>query len=123
MESTAAYWIPLFQILEERGFKVYLVNAHYLKGKNHFRHLPRRAWLEKGFYPVLLIRVAISCFIRNGWLREQTNSLEKAAPARDEISLAHTDEGYRLASESTSPSFIFVGRLRGDPHWPLLGDL
>jgi len=25
------YWIPLFQILEERGFKVYLVNAHYLK--------------------------------------------------------------------------------------------
>jgi hypothetical protein len=27
MESTGAYWIPLFQILEERGFKVYLVNA------------------------------------------------------------------------------------------------
>jgi hypothetical protein len=25
------YWIPLFQILGERGFKVYLVNAHYLK--------------------------------------------------------------------------------------------
>jgi transposase len=25
------YWIPLFQILEERGFKVYLVNAYYLK--------------------------------------------------------------------------------------------
>ena len=25
------YWIPLFQILEERGFKVYLVNAHSLK--------------------------------------------------------------------------------------------
>ena len=31
MESTRVYWIPLFQILEERGFKVYLVNAHYLK--------------------------------------------------------------------------------------------
>ena len=26
MESTGVYWIPLFQILEERGFKVYLVN-------------------------------------------------------------------------------------------------
>jgi hypothetical protein len=25
------YWIPLFQILEERGFKVYFVNAHSLK--------------------------------------------------------------------------------------------
>jgi transposase len=31
MESTGVYWIPLFQILEGRGFTVYLVNAHYLK--------------------------------------------------------------------------------------------
>jgi transposase len=31
MESTGVYWIPLFQILEEYGFKVYLVNAHSLK--------------------------------------------------------------------------------------------
>jgi len=31
MESTGVYWIPLFQTLEERGFEVYLVNAHYLK--------------------------------------------------------------------------------------------
>jgi hypothetical protein len=31
MESTGVYWIPLFQLLEERGIKVYLVNAHYLK--------------------------------------------------------------------------------------------
>jgi transposase len=25
------YWIPLVELLEERGFSVYLVNAHYLK--------------------------------------------------------------------------------------------
>jgi transposase len=31
MESTGVYWIPLFELLEERGFAVYLVNAHYLK--------------------------------------------------------------------------------------------
>jgi len=31
MESTGVYWIPLFQILEQRGLEVYLVNAHYLK--------------------------------------------------------------------------------------------
>ena len=31
MESTSVYWIPLHQILEERGFEIYLVNAHYLK--------------------------------------------------------------------------------------------
>lgn len=31
MESTGVYWIPIFQILEQRGFEVYLVNAHYIK--------------------------------------------------------------------------------------------
>ena len=31
MESTGVYWIPVFQILEGRGFEVFLVNAHYLK--------------------------------------------------------------------------------------------
>jgi transposase len=31
MESTGVYWIPLFQILEERGFEVYLVNARHMK--------------------------------------------------------------------------------------------
>jgi transposase len=31
MESTSVYWILVHQILEERGFEIYLVNAHYLK--------------------------------------------------------------------------------------------
>ncbi len=31
MESTGVYWIPLFQILETRGFEVCLVNAHHAK--------------------------------------------------------------------------------------------
>lgn len=31
MESTGVYWIPLFQILEERGFEVKLVDARQLK--------------------------------------------------------------------------------------------
>lgn len=31
MESTGVYWIPVFQILEERGFEVCLVNAQHLK--------------------------------------------------------------------------------------------
>ena len=31
MESTGVYWIPLFQILETRGFEVKLVNAHHVK--------------------------------------------------------------------------------------------
>ena len=31
MESTGVYWIPLFQMLERNGFKVYLVNASHAK--------------------------------------------------------------------------------------------
>jgi transposase len=47
MESTGVYWIPLFQVLEGRGFEVYLVNAR------HFKNVPGRktdvcdsAWLQ-----------------------------------------------------------------------------
>jgi transposase len=31
MEATGVYWIPVFQILEARGFEVKLVNAHHVK--------------------------------------------------------------------------------------------
>jgi transposase len=31
MQSTGVYWIPLYDILEERGFEVYLVNARHTK--------------------------------------------------------------------------------------------
>ena len=31
MESTGVYWIPIYEVLEERGFQVYVVNARHLK--------------------------------------------------------------------------------------------
>lgn len=31
MESTGVYWIPLFELLEHRGFTVFLVNARHVK--------------------------------------------------------------------------------------------
>jgi transposase len=31
MESTGVYWIPVYEILEARGFEVYLVNARHIK--------------------------------------------------------------------------------------------
>jgi transposase len=31
MEATGVYWIPLYEILEARGFEVRLVNAHHVK--------------------------------------------------------------------------------------------
>jgi len=36
MESTGVYWVPVFEILEARGLKVYLVNAR------HIRNVPGR---------------------------------------------------------------------------------
>ena len=36
MESTGVYWIPVFDLLEARGLKVYLVNSWHLK------HVPGR---------------------------------------------------------------------------------
>jgi len=31
MESTGVFWIPVYEILEARGFRVYLVNARHIK--------------------------------------------------------------------------------------------
>ena len=31
MESTGVYWIPVYEILERRGFQVYVVNARHMK--------------------------------------------------------------------------------------------
>jgi transposase len=36
MEATGVYWVPLFELLEARGFEVCLVNAQ------HVRHVPGR---------------------------------------------------------------------------------
>lgn len=36
MESTGVYWIPIFEVLEARGLKVFLVNSWHLK------HVPGR---------------------------------------------------------------------------------
>jgi len=48
MESTGVYWIPAFEILDQRGFKVILVNARDAK------HVPGRKtnisdaqWLQR----------------------------------------------------------------------------
>src|ERR1700730_11168164 len=56
MESTGVYWIPFFQILEARGFQVFLVNAR------HVQNVPGRKsdvsdcqWLQY-LHSVVLLR-------------------------------------------------------------------
>ena len=76
MQSTGVYWIPLYEILEERGFEVYLVNAR------HTKNLPGRKsdvqesqWLLKlhtygllnnSFQPTAEIRVARTYWRQRG---------------------------------------------------------
>jgi len=53
MESTEIYWIPLYELLEERGFEVFLVNARHLKNvpgrKTDVQDCQERRWLaQKG---------------------------------------------------------------------------
>src|SRR6266850_4884970 len=76
MQSTGVYWIPIYEILEERGIQVYLVNAR------HTKNLPGRKsdvqesqWLLKlhtygllnnSFQPPAEIRVARTYWRQRG---------------------------------------------------------
>jgi transposase len=77
MESTGVYWIPLFQILEERNFVVRLVNAR------HVRNVPGRKtdvsdcqWIQH-LHSVGLLRGSFRpddeiCAIRSLWRHRET---------------------------------------------------
>ena len=83
MESTSVYWIPFYQILEERGFEVYLVNAQYV------RNVPGRKtdvsdcqWIQY-LHSVGLLRASfrppnVICAIRSLW-RHRESLLQAAA--------------------------------------------
>ena len=49
MECTGVYWIPIFEILEERGLEVHVVNARHVKsgqaGAAPWRVSPKRSIL------------------------------------------------------------------------------
>jgi transposase len=77
MESTGVYWIPLFQILEERNFTVRLVNAY------HVRNVPGRKtdvsdcqWIQH-LHSVGLLRGSFRpddeiCALRSLWRHRET---------------------------------------------------
>jgi transposase len=48
MESTGVYWIPVFELLEERGFEVVLVNARDVKHvPGRKTHVNDAQWLQQ----------------------------------------------------------------------------
>lgn len=83
MESTSIYWIPLFQILETRGFEVFLVNAQHVKnvpGRKSdvsdcqwIQYLHAVGLLKASFRPVDQI-----CVIRSLW-RHRESLVQMAA--------------------------------------------
>jgi hypothetical protein len=101
MQSTGVYWIPLYEILEERGLEVYLVNAR------HTKNLPGRKsdvqesqWLLKlhtygllnnSFQPISEIRV-----LRTYW-RQRLLSILTAC-----VRLSHSASCRRAQSHDDS---------------------
>ena len=83
MESTGVYWIPLFQILEDRGLEVCLVNAR------HVQNVPGRCtdvsdchWLQY-LHAVGLLRASFRppqavCALRS-LLRHRDNLIKQAS--------------------------------------------
>jgi transposase len=102
MQSTGVYWIPLYEILDERGFEVYLVNAR------HTKNLPGRKsdvqesqWLLKlhtygllnnSFQPLAEIRV-----LRTYW-RQRAEHVHGAATCIQRTQKALTQMNVQLAN-------------------------
>jgi transposase len=102
MQSTGVYWIPIYEILEERGFQVYLVNAR------HTKNLPGRKsdvqesqWLLKlhtygllnnSFQPPSEIRV-----LRTYW-RQRGEHVRGAATCIQRMQKALTQMNVQLAN-------------------------
>lgn len=102
MQSTGVYWIPLYEVLEQRGLKVYLVNAR------HTKNLPGRKsdvqesqWLLKlhtygllnnSFQPTAEIRVA-----RTYW-RQRSEHIHGASSCVQRMQKALTQMNVQLAN-------------------------
>lgn len=102
MQSTGVYWIPLYEILEDHGFEVYLVNAR------HTKNLPGRKsdvqesqWLLKlhtygllnnSFQPTAEIRV-----LRTYW-RQRAEHVSGAATCIQRMQKALTQMNLQLAN-------------------------
>src|SRR6266852_5908061 len=102
MQSTGVYWIPQYEILEERGFEVYLVNAR------HTKNLPGRKsdvqesqWLLKlhtygllnnSFQPSSKIRI-----LRTYW-RQRLQHVTGAATCVQRMQKALTQMNIQLAN-------------------------
>jgi transposase len=102
MQSTGVYWIPLYDILEEHGFEVYLVNARDTKNlPGRKTDVQESQWLLKlhtygllrnSFRPTSEIRV-----LRAYW-RQRDQHVKTAAQCIQRIQKALTQMNLQLAN-------------------------
>lgn len=102
MQSTGVYWIPLYDILEEHGFEVYLVNARDTKNlPGRKTDVQESQWLLKlhtygllrnSFRPTSEIRV-----LRTYW-RQRDQQIKTAAQCVQYMQKALTQMNLQLAN-------------------------
>lgn len=102
MESTGVYWIPLFELLESRGFKVLLVNARHVKNVSGrksdvldcqwLQQLMTYGLLSGAFRPADAI-----CVLRSLW-RQRGMLLRSQARAVQHMQKALTQMNVQLAN-------------------------
>jgi len=100
MESTGVYWIPLYQILEDYGFKVKLVNAR------HVKHVPGRKtdvqdcqWLQQlesfGLLTNSFRPEAKICVLRS-YMRQRERLIQSASRQVQQMQKALTEMNIKL---------------------------
>ena len=95
MESTGVYWIPLYEILEQRGFEVLLVNArdvHNVRGRKS--DVTDCEWLRE-LHSVGLLRAsfrpAAAIVPLRSYLRQRQTLVEEAATRIQRMQKALTE--------------------------------
>jgi transposase len=114
LQSTGVYWIPLYDILEERGFEVYLVNARHTKNRPGRKSDAQESqWLLKlhtygllnnSFQPLSKIRT-----LRTYW-RQRLQHVTGAATCVQRMQKALTQMNIQLANVISDLSG-FTGQL------------
>src|SRR5450631_4321075 len=100
MESTSVYWIPIYELLAERGFEVFLVNARDAK------HVPGRKtdvsdtqWLQRLHSHGLLrasFRTKGEMIELRAYLRKRERLLDTAASQIQHMQKAMTEMNLQL---------------------------
>lgn len=116
MESTGVYWIPVYEILKQRGFHVILVNARYAKNVAGRKiDVSDAAWLgELHSYGVLRgsFRPNAEIATLRAYLRQRERLVEYAAAHIQHMHKALIEMNLQLR-----PCAAIPPSRRSAPHW------